>query len=208
MTIKMCALSLSKILLSHSRFHLLLLLSAILFGRTAFSAPSTEMNDNYGQLMVHGLLVEGACQLDMRSEYQEIDLGAIPLGSLMKTGDMALPVPFVLRFNDCIRSGGLQKFPYADSYVWDDLQPVVTLSFDAPADPHMPDLISVSGVTGLALKLQDPSGHLVRPGEKGIPQFLTPSDNQLIYTVTAVRTPAPLTTGVFRAVADFRVNYD
>lgn len=167
-----------------------------------------QADGEHGHLRLHGLLLEGACRLDMTSAYQAVLLGDTPRGRLRHPGDRGRPVTFRLRFHDCIRRGGAATDPLTGTLSWDARQPVITVSFLAPADADRPALLKTRGISGVALHLQDGLGRLVRPGQQGRPQFIEPIGDALIYTVTPVRTPAPLTSGPYRAVADFRVSYD
>lgn len=82
------------------------------------------------------------------------------------------------------------------------------MAFVAPADPDNPTLVQVNGVTGMGLRLTDERGRDVRLGAWGAPLFLTHGSDVVTWHVQPTRTSAPLTNGAFKAVADFRLNYD
>ncbi|WP_259567507.1 fimbrial protein [Enterobacter sichuanensis] len=172
------------------------------------AADDWNVDGEHGELHVHGWLLEGACHLEMQSVHQDIPLGNITTGKLQKPGDAGQPVPFSLHLVNCLPTGGVQTDRYTESSTRDRLQPVISVSFVAMADADMPTLLAVSGVTGMGLMLQDAQGRRVRPGMRGEPLFVTPVSDELNFTVTPVRTYAPLTTGTFRAVVDFQVSYD
>ncbi|WP_336219539.1 fimbrial protein [Citrobacter amalonaticus] len=161
-----------------------------------------------GELHFYGSLLEGACRLDMRSDFQEVKMPAIPLAALQKTGDSGPSSTFVLRLRACQRSGGKITDLTRGIVTWDAIQPVITVSFTGVLDPDNPSLLMMKGIRGAGLLIRDSSGHQIYPGERGRPQFVSPGDDQLIYTVTPVRTQAPLIAGEFRTVLDFKVNYD
>lgn len=186
----------------------LMLISALVTTADAAVTDNWNVDGEHGELHVHGLLSEGACRLDMTSQFQDIPLGNISQTLLDKPGDEGLPVHFQLILRDCSRSGGGQTDRYTGTTTWDAIQPVVTLTFSGVTDSNMPTLLKTTGVTGLGLKLTDPLGRLVQPGERGKPMFITPGDNFLNYWVTPVRTPAALSTGEFNALARFEVSYD
>lgn len=186
----------------------LLFTCAAVFTGFSAQADNWEVDGEHGELQVYGTLMEGACQLTMASQDQQVDLGPIASSTLRRPGDSGLPVPFTIKLTRCVRSGGVQDDRYTGRLVWDAHQPVVTLSFLALAEPMMPSLIKASGASGVALRLEDAQHRTVVPGERGEPQFLTPDSNVLTYTVTPVRTPAPLTAGFFRATVNFQVSYD
>lgn len=170
-----------------------------------YAENSGEQN---GELHFFGSLLEGACRLDMRSAFQEVNMPAIPLGSLQKPGDSGPSSTFVVRLRACQRVGGKLTDLTRGTVTWDAIQPVITISFTGVLDPDNPSLMMMKGIRGAGLLIRDSSGHQIYPGERGRPQFVSPGGDQLIYTVTPVRTQAPLIAGEFRTVIDFKVNYD
>ena len=175
---------------------------------SASAADDWNVDGENGELRVHGELMEGACQLDMTSAWQQVSLGSIDRHELAKPGDRTEPVAFKITLRRCSRTGGDQYDLYTGTSTQDAVQPVVTLTFTGVSDPLMPSLLAVTGIGGAGLMLIDPQGRRVIPGERGEPLMLVPGDNTLTYTVAAMRTPAPLTDGPFRAVAGFEVSYD
>ena len=182
-------------------------LSAV-FPIMVFANENWEVEGLHGQIRVSGLLTEAPCSLDMASAWQEISLGDVPAYRLRKPGNQAESVPFVLLFRNCIRTQSLSYDQRTDTATWDAMQPVATVSFVAAADTHYPEMLAVRGVSGLALKVTDKQKNDIRLGSRGRPQFLAFPEGALTYYVTPVRTPERLTEGHFRAVMDFRVNYD
>lgn len=182
----------------------LALLAALVSG--TLSKTATASVD--GELRVYGLLLEGACQLDMTSAHQTVSLGPIARHVLAKTGGRGEPVSFRIKLSRCSRTGGNQSDRYNWTSTQDAILPVVTLSFAGVTLPQAPGLLEATGVSGIGLAVTDPLGRPVTPGERGEPLFLAPGNNVLTYTVTPVRTAQMLTTREFRAVADFKVSYD
>ncbi|WP_426445654.1 fimbrial protein [Siccibacter colletis] len=172
------------------------------------AADGWDTDGEHGELHLHGALMEAPCRLDMTSAYQEVNMDFTAMSEHLMPGDTGEPAMFSLRLLDCKRTGGNQNAAKTGSAAWDDTQPVVTVSFLAPADPDNPSLLLMKGITGVGLMIRDARGRLVAPGERGTPQFLSPDSDALIFTVTPVRTSARLTTGTFRAVADFWMSYD
>ncbi|KZQ36084.1 fimbrial protein [Enterobacter mori] len=176
-----------------------------------FGARATDdwnVDGEHGELHVFGVLSEGAGELDMKSSHQDVAVDTNFRVNLRAPGDMGPPISFTLHFRDIKRTYGSQTDHYTGAITYSAVQPVITVSFDAPVDYDNPSLIRVRGTSGVALLLRDQLGRKVIPGEEGEPLFLTPSSDDLVYTVTPVRTSAPLTTGTFKAVARFRVEYD
>ena len=189
-----------------------LLFSTVIFSLTpalASGVNSWEVDALHGQIKVMGEMTEAPCSLDVAtSARQEISLGVIPSYLLRKPGDRATPIPFQLQFRNCIRTKSKVTDVRTDSPTWDAMQPAVTVSFVAVADKHFPQMLSVNGVSGVALEVTDQQGADIRLGSRGRPQLLESPKGSLFYLVTPVRTPEKLTEGNFSAVMDFKVDYD
>ncbi|WP_036769610.1 fimbrial protein [Photorhabdus australis] len=171
-------------------------------------AADADIEGYHGELHVFGTLTEAACRLDMTSEWQEVVLGTTPSSDLRRPGDKGTPIPFTLKFRDCLRTKGAVRDARTGNLTWSHLQPVVTVSFVAPADQDWPHLVRVMGITGLGLQITDTENNDIRLGERGRPRFVASEQDSLEYYVTPVRTPRALGTGQYRANLDFRVNYD
>ncbi|OKB66580.1 hypothetical protein BHU62_11965 [Serratia marcescens] len=189
-----------------------LVLTAVLMATLSLPAGANpdnwDVEGEHGELHVFGALTEGACRLDMASTFQQVEVGETPNARLRKVGNLGTPVTFRLQLRDCVRSGGRQRDLRTGSTTWDALQPVMQVSFVAPADVDTPSLVQVKGVTGIGLRIRDGQERDIRLGDRGAPQFVTPANDALVYTVTPERTKAPLTTGSYRAVMNFSLNYD
>ncbi|CAI1146054.1 PAP fimbrial minor pilin protein precursor [Serratia marcescens] len=161
-----------------------------------------------GTLYVHGALTESACRLEMTSAWQAIALGEIGTGRLQTVGSRGVPARFELRLMDCLRSPAGSRDPRTGGMTWANIQPSVTVSFDAVRDADNAQLIKAEGVAGLGLRLADAQGNDVRLGSRGAPILLTPGQNALSYTITPERTPAVLKAGSYQAVVGFHLSYD
>ncbi|MFP2239774.1 fimbrial protein [Pseudescherichia vulneris] len=169
--------------------------------------PATALADN-GTLLISGGLREGACQLEMDSALQQVDMGSIASASLRQPGDRAYPVSFQIRFRDCVRGKGQQQDRDYGTLTWSEQQPVVSLTFLAPANADTPSLFAVSGASGIGLRITDINARTVMPARRSHPVFLTPGNDELTFHVAVERTAAPLVVGAYTATADFRVSYD
>ncbi|KFA84177.1 hypothetical protein N037_22170 [Enterobacter sp. EGD-HP1] len=186
------------------------LLAGGLVSQTVAQEPDAwDVDGQHGELYVHGMLTEGACRLDMTSAWQDVEMGGLTTVDLATPGAQGAPVPVILHLKDCIRTRGDSLDKRTSTHTWDNrIQPVVTVAFQAPADVDSPELLQVTGAKGLALRVTDAQGRDVRVGERGAPQFVTPSSDQLTYTITPVRTAAPLGPGEYHAVLNFGLSYD
>lgn len=170
--------------------------------------PLSEVDGEHGLLHVKGELTDSPCRLTMDSMDQTIDLGTLASADLAYPGARSAPVHFTLRLQDCLVASGHIRDARSGGTVYGVNHPVVSVSFTAPADFSDPSLMKLHGVQGIALRMTDSRNHDVRVGSRGVPQLLTPGDNQLGWTVVAERTPEAIVPGPFRATADFRLSYD
>ncbi|WP_273830653.1 fimbrial protein [Serratia bockelmannii] len=161
-----------------------------------------------GTLYVYGALTESACRLEMPSAWQTITLGEVGTGRLQTMGSRGEPAHFELRLTDCLRSPTSSRDLRTGGVTWANIQPAVTVSFDAVRDADNAQLIKAEGVAGLGLRLADAQGNDVRLGSRGVPLLLTPGQNALSYTVTPERTSAALKAGSYQAVVGFYLSYD
>lgn len=196
------------VLAGHNRAASALALALVL-PPTAWALPDNwNVKGVNGALHISGDFVEGACRLDMTSQTQEVSLGNTSTEALQNPGDRGEPVAFTLRLRDCVRSGSEMLNTRSGNSSWDSLQPAISVTFLAPADADSPELVQVNGLTGLGLRIADSARRDVRLGERTLPQFVTPTNDALVYYVQPERTPAPLTTGTWQATVGFRLNYD
>ncbi|WP_369308851.1 fimbrial protein [Providencia rettgeri] len=189
-----------------------LLISTIILSTTpvfASGADAWDIDGLHGTLTVNGMMTEAPCSMDVtKSISQEVSLGEIPSYLLRNPGDRAEPVSFELEFRNCIRTQSRLRDIRTDTPTWDAIQPVISISFVAVSNKDYPGMLSVKGVSGLALEVTDAQGEDIRLGSQGRPQFLDAPQGTLQYFVTPVRTPEKLTEGSFSAVMDFKVDYD
>lgn len=182
-------------------------LGCLLLVLLAFTAQAEDEGMS-GLLDVSGSLHHSACVLEMPSAYQTVELNNVPRSQLQRPGDGATPVAFQLRFFDCRRAAGSVTNERTGKLVWSAYQPVVSVAFLAPVDVDDPRLVKVQGITGMGLRLTDSMGRDVRLGSLGEPLFLAHGNDTLTWNVQPTRTAATLTNGAFRAVVDFRLNYE
>lgn len=171
-------------------------------------ADNWNVDGEHGVLNITGALSQGACRLEMNSERQLVQLGNISTGDLVNQGDRAEPVPFQIVLRDCLLTGGRQRDARTSNVVWDASQPVVSVSFVAPADSDSPQLVKVVGAKGMGLRLLDGQHRDVRLGSRSQPQFISLYNDVLTYYVIPERTSGPLEAGAFKAAVNFRLNYD
>ncbi|NVZ18273.1 fimbrial protein [Pseudomonas costantinii] len=174
----------------------------------AHAQEDDDIEGMVGMLNISGSMHETPCSLEMTSLHQTIDLGAVSTSQLQRPGDQATAVAFQLRFTDCHRTAGNIRSERTGNLAWSAYQPVLSVAFSAPADAEDPRLVKVQGITGMGLRLTDALGRDVQLGSRGEPLFLPLGGSTQTWNVQPTRTSAPLTSGAFRAVVDFRLNYE
>jgi len=181
----------------------------VLSADLAHATPdSWNVEREHGELHVFGSLTEGACSLDMRSAFQDVDMGNLTTASLGIKGDRGRSVEVTLKLKGCFRTRGESIDVRLNNRTWDILQPVVTATFLAPADRYNPELVAVKGAQGFGLRLTDRRGRDIRLGARGAAQPVTPSQDELVYRISPERTAAPVQPGAWQALLGFRLNYD
>lgn len=190
------------------------LMVPLVLGSIMALLPDAQAADNWnvdganGVLHVHGALTESACRLEMTSAYQDVWLGETGTARMAEIGAQGTPVAVKLRLRDCLRSPANNRDDRSGNLLWSTQQPAVSVSFSAPADVNNPQLISVRGASGVALRMKDALGRDIRLGSRGAPLMLAAGQEALDYVVTPERTRAPLQAGAYSAHVDFRLNYD
>ncbi|WP_166643136.1 fimbrial protein [Erwinia sp. LJJL01] len=186
----------------------LLVCASGLFAATAPGAEHHPVPIGQGSVVISGSLTESACRLEMTSLHQVVWLGNIDTASLRRPGDRAAPVSFQLKLEDCGRGPTSLRDSKSGNVSWSTMQPAVSVWFYGTRDDDMPDYLKINGTSGLALALADSQGEPLPLNQRAAPLFLSPGRNTLTYTVTPVRTPAPLRAGGWNANLDFRMIYD
>lgn len=167
-----------------------------------------QMDGEHGQIVVNGLLSEGACRLDLNSALQQIDLGILNPADLIEPGSETIPVRFSIRLTDCYRSYKDQSVMPGRNNLFSYIEPLATVSFSGLADDDYPSLLKVQGVKGIALKVSDKDMKMVPLNQQGRKYFISHKTERFDYFVSAVKTKPHLVFGEFWAVASFKVDYE
>lgn len=180
----------------------------------AITIPKAVAENNWGNdgnsgiLHVRGILTESACRLEMESTHQDLWLGEVATGKLLRPGDRGTPVAFTLHIRDCLRSSTGSLDEITDTLFWTIRQPVVRVTFIAPANPENRRLVKVTGAAGFGLRIEDHNGNDIRLGYRGKPLILMPGQDELNYSVMLERTTASLVAGSYRAIVGVQLSYD
>lgn len=173
----------------------------------AFSTSGTATDGNHGVLVVRGSLTENPCTLSMNSDYQEINIGNISFADLNRIKSNKR-FPFTIELVDCLDTS-TRLFNYdTGRSAWNSSQPGLKVRFIATADNYQNDIISVTGVKGMGLKITDKNGSAMALNKNSEPLLVERNKNTLIYYVSPVKTSDELTAGSFFALMNFEINYD
>lgn len=176
----------------------------------AFAAQSDnwDVEGEHGELYVTGVLFDSACWLDMDSAYQEVSLGQIGQSSLLHVGDRSDAENFLIKLHGCFRRIGEGTDNVKLIHVLDPIQPSIRVNFFGVADKNSPQLLKVSGITGVGIRITNEHDRDVRLGQSGEPHLLDNGDNQMLYKVALERTRAPLSAGYYRSEINFTIDYN
>ncbi|ELY3622773.1 type 1 fimbrial protein [Cronobacter malonaticus] len=160
-----------------------------------------------GELYVHGVLRENTCRLEMDSAWQDVDLGDTARAEVSLVGKQAKPVTVTLYLRDCpqipTRSANITPLTHSRS----SQQPGDQARFVAATDAFNPDLIQVTGSSGIGLRLKDSRGQTVKMAQQGDTVLLNPGQDSVTYTLQAERTAAAFVPGPYHALIQFSMMY-
>lgn len=171
------------------------------------AADELPLADN-GQLYVYGSLLENTCRLTMDSAYQEVDLGATSRAQVRLTGESARLVTVTLRLRDCPVLGNWSSNITPLTETVSTQPPPYRARFVAKADDTNPDLVKVTGASGIGLRLRDSRGQTVKLSRESDTLLLTPGQDRVTFTLAPERTAAPFTAGPYHALINFSMIYE
>lgn len=173
--------------------HCAVLFTLFAAGTIDASLPNTLNDSLWAESNSVGSLMESSCYLEMDSSWQSVELNPRGVSRVLYATEQGAPVPFGITLRDCFRNSS---------------QPFASLSLVAPHDHDSPQLVKVSGTSGLGLRLRDANGTALSMHNSATPLSFMPGQNSLNFTVTPERTNAALGYGIYNAQMDFRLNYE
>jgi type 1 fimbria pilin len=183
----------------------LLALTLVLAG-AAVAADEKPLVDT-GQLYVHGDLQENTCRMEMDSAWQEVDLGSTARAEVNLVGRAAKPVTVKLYLHDCPELGNWSTNITPLTETVSTIQPPYRARFVAVSDASNPDLIAVTGASGIGLRLRDSRGKTMMLSRTGDTMLLNPGQDVVVFTLAPERTNAPFIAGPYHAVINFSLIY-
>ncbi|MFB4340234.1 type 1 fimbria pilin [Pantoea sp. PNA 14-12] len=185
-----------------------LILSSFFVSATSKVDDTWQVEGEHGQIVVNGLLSEGACRLDLNSVLQQIDLGVLNVAELEEPGSETTPVRFSIRLTDCYRSFKDQSEMPGKKNLFSYIEPLATITFSGLADDDFTSLLKVQGAKGIALKISDKDMNMVSLNQRGGKYFISHKTERFVFFVSVVKTKSQVLFGDFWAVANFKVDYE
>ena len=159
------------------------------------STVSHAVQQGKGEVTMRGAIVDTACTIATQDAQQSIDLGSLPVSSLIRDGKGPAS-PFTIRLTDCM-PGANNSTTHNDK--------IFSITFDGPARGAMFNLQGKA--SGAALRISDAAGHIAKAGVALPPQEITAGDMRLEYFLTLVSNQEPLMAGTYFTTVRFRLDY-
>lgn len=174
------------------------LLALLLLAVTGVSGSAQAQDQGHGRVSMEGTIVDTPCAIDVPDREQTIDMGAVPVGQIIRDGHGPMR-PFSIRLVDCSLTPLMPGNTRPD---WAHFR----VTFDG-ATAH-DRLFSVSGGSrGVGLKIVDHDGMVAVPGEPMPAGQLLAGDIDLNYTLQLVGDHQSLRAGTYRTTIRFKLDY-
>lgn len=177
---------------------------------SAASAANWDTDGLNGGIRASGTLVASPCTLLPESAEQQIDLGSTVAWGLERPGSVTPSVPVYIKLDRCPG-----EFQFMRDGQWMrgstmlNGQSAVKMTVYGEAEPMDTRFFRVhGGVEGVALRLSDRQGELLRPAMQSRPQILNPGRNDLVLQAQLWRLPAPLMANEWHSVVNIGLEYE
>lgn len=174
-------------------------LLCILLSSSAQAVGDSHVQDNFGELYVHGQLLESTCGSVMESPWQEVNPG------LAFTPPRS--VELILILQDCpeetVRLSDLQLA----NALRGKLHPAYSARFIGDPNQDNPELVMVQGADDVGLRLRDRRGKTARLSKQGAVIPLVVGQQTIRYTVTAERVRADYSPKTYHALITLSMDY-
>ncbi len=164
-----------------------------------------------GGIRTTGTLVASPCVLLPESAEQELNLGSTVSWALEHPASVTPPVQVYIKLDGCpgetlfIRNNPLMRGATALTG-----QSAVKMTLYGESEPTDARFFRLhGGVKGVALRLNDAQGDILRPGIQSRAQILTPGRNDLVLQAQLWRTQTPtLVVGEWLSVVNIALEYE
>ncbi|WP_409339901.1 fimbrial protein [Lelliottia wanjuensis] len=184
-----------------------LLATSLLMALTATASADEKPLVDTGALYVQGDLLENTCHMTMDSAWQDVDLGSTTRADVSLVGDTTQPVTVKIYLSDCPELPNWSTNITPMTTTASMMQPPYKARFVAVADENNPELIKVTGASGIGLRLRDSHGETVKLSRISDSQLLNPGQNEVVFTLQPERTGAIFVPGPYHAVINFSMIY-
>lgn len=172
-----------------------IIMSVVLLNMSAASQVWSSDINGAGDVHIVGSIVDTACAIDIDSIDQTIDMGVVPLNRIIKDGQ-SVKKTFFVKLVRCLlnkNEKGLAKWQY------------FTVTFDGMNDDG---LFTVEGdAKGIAIRIIDSLGNIVKPGESLPPEKIEPGDMTLNYSIQLVSNHEMLRAGEYNSIIKYKMDY-
>ncbi|HHN8460448.1 TPA: fimbrial protein [Morganella morganii] len=153
-------------------------------------------SQGWGKVTMSGSVVDTACNIDMNSRDQTVNMGELPVNTLNNIGYG--PVKnFDIKLTDC----HFERYDRPDSK-WNSLM----ITFGGPSEN---DFFSLSGeAKGIKLLLSDEYNSKVIPGTASLPVNITPGTMYLRYNLQIIKNSQTVTAGNYWTLLNFKIDYN
>lgn len=149
----------------------------------------------HGRVNMRGSILETACAIAMDSRSQQVEMGNIPLGEIVRN-QRSFAIPFKIKLINCVLERLNPNKP--------DWQYFTITFLGAKAGKNF----TTSGTArGLALQIQDQNMNILQPGVASKPGDLAQGDLILNYFISLVSNGESLHPGEFRAAIKYKIDY-
>ncbi|HGM5491472.1 TPA: fimbrial protein [Serratia fonticola] len=136
-----------------------------------------------------GMITVATCNIVVGDDNQTVNMGEISSAELDTKGTSS-PIPFTLNLYGC-----------------DSENKHVRIAFDRTGTGASGNVISVDGVSGVALGLLDSDGSPLYFGRKSVGQKIKKGNNVLLYSAYMAKT-GPISPGSFSRLLHYTLYYD
>lgn len=174
------------------------LLALLLLMAVEVPCTAKAQDQGHGRVSMEGSIVDTPCAIDVPSRDQTIDMGAVPVGQIIRDGHGPVR-PFTIRLVDCSMTPATPNSTKPD---WSHFQ----VTFDGAAIHNQ--LFSITGgARGVGLQIVDRYGTIAIPGKAMPAGQLQPGELDLDYTLQLMGNHQSLRAGAYRTTIRFKLDY-
>lgn len=161
----------------------------------SLSSVSLAAHQGNGEVTMRGAILETACTIATRDAQQSIDMGSLPVSSLMRDGKGPAS-PFTIRLTGCM-PGTSNSAAFSNK--------IFSITFDGSAEGSTFNLQGQA--SGVALRISDTAGNIAKAGIALPPQDINVGDMRLEYFLTLVSNQNTLMAGTYFTTVRFKLDY-